>query len=59
MGEIFTAKRDHFAVAMDRGVIVFTAILAQKTFHQPGFGECRRHVENAIEKDLRNLPSFL
>ena len=44
---------------MNRCMIVFTAVLTQETLHQPCFGECRGYVENAIKKDLRNLPTFL
>jgi hypothetical protein len=58
MGNILATKIDDFAVALDRGVIVFTTILAYETFHQPRFGELGRNVQNSVEKDLRHFPPF-
>jgi hypothetical protein len=59
MGGIAAAKVEDFSVAPGSCALVVTTVLAQKTLHQPGFGEVGRDVENSIEKDLSDLPTFL
>ena len=59
MSYILATKIDDFAVAMDRGVIVFTTILAYETFHQPRFSQFGGNVQNSVEKDLCHFPPFL
>lgn len=58
MRDIFAAKFDDFLVAMYGSVIVFSAILAEETLHQPCFGEVGRNVQNPIKKNLRHFPAF-
>jgi len=59
MRNISTAKIDDFAIAMDRGVIIFSAILTEEALHQPGFRQSRRNIQDSIKKDLRHFPPFL
>jgi hypothetical protein len=33
-------------------------VVPEQTFHQPGFGMVRIHLDNPVEKNLRNVPSF-
>lgn len=58
MRDIFAAKLDDFLVTLNGGVIVFSAVLAEETLHQPRLGEVWRDIQNSIEKDLRHFPSF-
>ena len=58
MIELFAAKCNDFSIATDRGVVIFTTVLTQKTLHHPCLGEFRGNVKNSIEKYLRNLPTF-
>jgi len=41
MRNISTTKIDDFAIAMNRGMIIFSAVLTKETLHQPGFREFR------------------
>lgn len=59
MRNISTTKVDDFSIAMNRGVIILSAVLPEESLHQPRFGELRRNIENSIEKDFRDFPSFL
>jgi hypothetical protein len=58
MMDVVTAQRDDFLVAMDRRFIIFMAMMPQKTLHKPRLGMVRINVENSIEKNLGDLPSF-
>jgi hypothetical protein len=55
---IVAAQRDHFFVAMDRGFVVFVAVVAEKTLHQPCLGVMGINVQNSVEKNLGHLPTF-
>jgi hypothetical protein len=54
-----TTKRDDFAVTANRFVLVFVAMMAQVTLHQPRFSVVGIDVENSIEEDLGYLPTLL
>jgi len=41
MRNISAAKIDDFAIAMDRGVIIFSTILTEEALHQPGLCQSR------------------
>jgi len=58
VGEIITAKSDDLSVTLDGGVVVLSAVLPEQTLHQPGLRQRRRNIENSIEKDLRDFPTF-
>lgn len=59
MSEVVTTKCDDLAVAFDRRKAVIVAVLAKKTLHQPRLGMARIDVQDSVEKDLGNVPSFL
>ena len=59
VSRIRTAESDDFAIANDRSFFILSAVLTQVTLHQPGFRVVRIDVQNAIEEDLGNAPTFL
>jgi len=58
MCEIFAAKADYFSIATDGRVIVISTILTEKTLHEPGLRKVRGNIENPVEKNLSNFPTF-
>jgi hypothetical protein len=58
MAGIRTTKVDHFAVTVDCGSLIFTTVVSEMTFHQPCLGVMRIYIQNAVNEDLRNFPSF-
>lgn len=58
MIQIVSAKRDHFAIAPDSFLLIHCTVVPQMTFHQPCLGVARVDVEDSIQKNLCDLPSF-
>ena len=52
------AKSDDFSITFDRGLFVFTTVVSEMTFHQPGFRMAWINSENPVEKDLGDVPTF-
>ena len=59
MIHVVTAKSDDFAVAANRFELVFAAMMAEVTFHQPRLGVVGIDIENSIEEYLGYLPALL
>lgn len=58
MHRITSTKCDDFLIAIDSRSFIRSTVLAKMALHQPGFCMLRIHRENAIEKDLGDLPAF-
>lgn len=59
MLQLAAAQRDDGPEALGGGAIVLAAMLPEKALHQPRLGMVRIDLENAIEKDLCCVPTFL
>ena len=59
MCEIVPAECDDLSIALHSRQVVFVAVVAQEPLHEPGLGVVGIHVENSVEKNLGNVPSFL
>lgn len=55
---ILATKVDDFAVAVDRSLFIFAAVMPQMTLHEPRFGMMGINLQNTIDENLRNFPSF-
>lgn len=58
MDRVRTAKVDYFAIAIDGGLIILATVMAEVTFHQPRLCMMRINLQNTIDKDFGDLPSF-
>jgi len=58
MREIVPAECNDLSIAFHGGQVVFVAVVAQESFHEPRFSMVGIYVENPIEKNLGNVPSF-
>lgn len=58
MIQIVSTKCDHSAIAPDGFLLVHCTVVPQMTLHQPCLGVARIYVENSIQKNLCDLPSF-
>ena len=58
MTQIMSAKADDFSIAADGFMLVQVTVVKQVSLHEPRFRVARIYVENSIEKDLGDLPSF-
>lgn len=58
MIRIVSAKGDHFSIAPDRFLFVDATVMPKMTFHEPRLGMSWIDLEDTIEKDLGDLPSF-
>ena len=56
---VMTAKIDDFAIAIDSRLLIFSTVLTEVPLHQPGFRVLWIYLQNLVEKDLSNIPSFL
>jgi len=59
MYRIMAAKSDDFAITIDGGLLIISTVLAEVSLHQPGFGVVRIYLQDSVEEDLGNIPSFL
>ena len=59
MRKIVSAERDDLSIAFHGGKIIFVTVVTKESLHEPCFGVTRIYVENPIEKDLGDVPSFL
>jgi len=59
MMHVMAAQCDDFLVTMYSRFVIFVAVVPQKSFHQPRFGVMRIYVEDSIEKNFGDFPSFL
>lgn len=59
MRRIRPAKVDNFPITIDCCLFIFTTMMSQMTLHQPRFGMVWIYRQDAVEKNLCNLPSFL
>jgi hypothetical protein len=58
MFQVVAAECDDMAVAADRRFLILMAMLFDVTFHQPCLGKVGIDLENSVQKDLCNVPSF-
>ena len=58
VGRFGSAKCYDFPVAVDRRLVIISAMLSKMTFHQPGFRVARINAQNPVKKDLSDIPSF-
>jgi len=59
MYRIVTAKSDDFAITIDGSLFIFSTMMTEVAFHQPGLGVVRIYFQDSIEEDFSNIPSFL
>jgi hypothetical protein len=58
MYRIMTAKSDDFAITIDGSLLIFSTVLTEVPLHQPCFCVASIYLQDSIEEDLRNIPSF-
>lgn len=58
MTGIRTAESDHFAVAVDCSLLIFATVMSEMTLHQPGLGMMRIDIQDTVDEDLSDLPTF-
>jgi len=58
MAGIRAAKVDDFSITVDGSLLILATVMSQMTFHQPCFGVMRIHIQNAINENLSDFPSF-
>jgi hypothetical protein len=56
---VMTAKIDDFAITIDSRLLILSTVLTEVPLHQPGFCVLWIYLQNLVEKDLGNIPSFL
>ena len=56
--QVVSTKCDHLAIAPNGFLLVHCAVMPNMTLHQPRLGVVWIDVEDSIQKDLRDLPSF-
>jgi len=54
----FSTEIEDFPITIYGCLFIFPAVLAQMTLHEPGLGVPRIYCQDAIEKDLGNIPPF-
>jgi len=54
-----TTERDDFSITIDSRLFIFFAVMPQMSLHQPCLGVVWIYAQDSIEKNLRNVPSFL
>jgi hypothetical protein len=59
MLEVVATQVDHFSIASNRSLFILVAVISKKALHQPCLGVMRIDLDNSIEKNLGNVPSFL
>lgn len=59
MCEIMPAECDDLSIAFHRRKIILVAVVTEKPLHEPRFSVSGIHVENPVEKNLGDVPSFL
>jgi hypothetical protein len=59
MCEIVPAECDDLSIAFHSGKVIFVTVVTKESLHEPCFGMTRIYVENPIEKNLGDVPSFL
>jgi hypothetical protein len=59
MRKIVSAERDDLSIAFHGGKTIFVTVVTKESLHEPCFGVTRIYVENPIEKNLGDVPSFL
>ena len=58
MHRIWATKNDDFAVTVDGGLVIFATVVTEVTLHQPCLGIVWIDVQDTIDKDLGDFPSF-
>jgi hypothetical protein len=58
MTRIRSAKSDDFSVTVNGGLLIFTTVMSKMSFHEPRLGVTRIDVENAVDKNFCDLPTF-
>ncbi len=58
MLNIVATERDDFFVTMHRRFVIFVAVVAEKTLHEPCFCVVGIHIQNSLEENFRYLPTF-
>ena len=58
MSGIRPTKIQHFAVTVDSHLLIFTTVMSEMALHQPCFSMVGIYVQNMINKDLCNFPTF-
>jgi hypothetical protein len=59
MRGVESAQSNDFSIRQNGGLGIILAVLLEKTFHEPGFCVARIDLENSIEENLCDLPSFV
>jgi len=55
---VMTAKSDDFAITIDRRLLIFSTMLTEVSLHQPGFCVVWIYLQDLVEEDLGDIPSF-
>jgi len=55
---VMTAKIDDFAITIDSRLLILSTVMTEVPLHQPGFCVLGIYLQNLVEKDLGNIPSF-
>ena len=58
MSRIMAAKVNHFSIAVDGSLFIFSTMMAEVTFHQPGLSMVGIDFENSIQENLGDFPAF-
>ena len=53
------AEGDDLLVALQSGRLVVTEVLPEPALHEPGLGLMGCHLEDAVEKDLGDVPALI
>jgi hypothetical protein len=56
---VMTTKIDDFAITIDSRLLILSTVLTEVSLHQPGFCVPWIYLQNLVEKDFGNIPSFL
>ena len=58
MHRVMTAKSDDFAITIDCSLLIFSTVMTEVPLHQPGFCVAWVYLQDSVEEDLGNIPSF-
>jgi hypothetical protein len=56
---VMPAKIDDFAITIDSRLLILSTVMAEMPLHQPGFCVVWVYLQDFVEEDLGNIPSFL
>ena len=58
MTRLRATKVQNFAVTVDRCLLIFTTVMSKVTFHQPCLSMMWVDLQNTVNENLGNFPSF-